>query len=364
MDNLNATNNLSNILPNFATRSDVLSYLNSIPNLWETFSQLPEATRELMIGFFLGENGLPVTYDTVFRMVFNPYNHGDRIEALLSALFGRKVKIIDVLSREGTQLSEKASFVIMDVLVVLDDGTYANVEMQKIGYQFPIERSDCYSADIIMRQYSRLKAEYKDSFSFKQMGKVFCIVLMEHSPAAFHEAPSIYKHNRYMQFNTGIMRDKTGLHEDIFLCLDTFQKNIHNVDATSSMLDVWLTFLSSTDTETILHLITEFPEFLPIYKEISEFALNPEELLHMFSEELYIMDRNAERLMVTELEETVAAKDNIIAEKDNALAEKDNVIAEKDNALAEQDNVIAEKDALIAQLQAKLAEQIQQNQKA
>ncbi|MBR1702321.1 MAG: hypothetical protein IJ716_10250, partial [Lachnospiraceae bacterium] len=65
-----------------------------------------------------------------------------------------------------------------------------------------------------------------------------------------------------------IMQDKTGLHADIFLCLDTFQKNIHNVDATSSMLDVWLTFLSSTDTEAILHLITEFPEFLPIYHAI------------------------------------------------------------------------------------------------
>ena len=56
----------------------------------------------------------------------------------------------------------------------------------------------------------------------------------------------------------------------------------------------------------------------------------------MFSEELYIMDRNAERLMVTELEEAVAAKDSIIAEKDNTIAEQ---------------------AALIAQLQAKLAEQ-------
>ena len=50
--------------------------------------------------------------------------------------------------------------------------------------------------------------------------------------------------------------------------------------------------------------------------------MKPEELLHMFSEELYIMDRNAERLMVTELEETVAAKDSIIAEKDKALKNK------------------------------------------
>ena len=137
-----------------------------------------------------------------------------------------------------------------------------------------------------------------------------------------------------MRFDTGIMEGHTGLHEDIFLCLDIFQQNVHNVDKSSSPLDVWLTFLSATDTGTIMNLITEFPEFLPIYQEIAEFAMNPEVLMTMFSQELYIMDRNTERMMVTELQEKVAEMGNALAEKDNALAEKDKLIAELQAQLA------------------------------
>ena len=147
-----------------------------------------------------------------------------------------------------------------------------------------------------------------------------------------------------MQFDTGIMEGHTGLHEDIFLCLDIFQQTVHNIDVTSSPLDVWLTFLSATDTKTILNLISEFPEFLPIYQEIAEFATNPEVLMTMFSQELYIMDRNMERLMVTELQEKVA-------EQASALAEEREKNVEQASALAEQAKLIAELKAQLAQQQ-------------
>ena len=348
--------NLAHIFPNYESRSEVLRYLQSYDLLWECFNRMPKASRELLIGFFLGQNGLPVTYDSVFQRVFDPEKHPERLEALLSALFGRKVKIIEILPREGTQLTEQVSFVIMDVLVTLDDDTRANLEMQKIGYEFPVERNDCYGADIIMRQYTWLKAKLGDRFHFKDLKKVFCIVIMEQSPAAFKEHPGEYRHHRSMRFDTGIMEGHTGLHEDIFLCLDIFQQNVHNVDKSSSPLDVWLTFLSATDTGTIMNLITEFPEFLPIYQEIAEFAMDPEVLMTMFSQELYIMDRNTERMMVTELQEKVAEMGNALAEKDNALAEKDNALAKQQNALAEQQNALAAKDKLIAELQAQLAQ--------
>lgn len=81
-----------------------------------------------------------------------------------------------------------------------------------------------------------------------------------------------------------------------------------------------------------MNLITEFPEFIPIYQEISEFAMDPEVLMNMLSQELYIMDHNTERLMVNELQEEVdtlkTTLANTIIEKDNELAEKDNLIAE------------------------------------
>ena len=110
-------------------------------------------------------------------------------------------------------------------------------------------------------------------------------------------------------------------------------------------------FLSSTDINAIRNLITEFPEFIPIYREIVEFTKNPEVLLDMFSEALYIMDLNTERLMVTELQEEVDSLKNAVTEQATALAEKDSALAEKDSALAEQAKLIAELQAQLAQKQ-------------
>ena len=38
------------------------------------------------------------------------------------------------------------------------DGTICNVEIQKIGYAFPGQRSTCYSADLLLRQYKAIQA--------------------------------------------------------------------------------------------------------------------------------------------------------------------------------------------------------------
>ena len=43
----------------------------------------------------------------------------------------------------------------------------ANVEVQKVGYLFPGQRSACYSADLLLRQYKRVKSEKKKSFSYR-----------------------------------------------------------------------------------------------------------------------------------------------------------------------------------------------------
>ena len=54
-----------------------------------------------------------------------------------------------------------------------------------------------------------------------------------------------------------------------------------------------------------MRLIAVHPEFIEMYHEIAEFRREPEELIGMFSEALYIMDRNTEKYMVDELKEKV-----------------------------------------------------------
>ena len=94
----------------------------------------------------------------------------------------------------------------------------------------------------------------------------------------------------------------------IFLCLDSFHSNVHNITKSSSELEAWLTFLSATDPVVIGALIEAFPCFAPVYQEIMEFAKDPKELIGMLSKELYIMDKNMERLMVSQLQEEVTAE--------------------------------------------------------
>lgn len=299
---------LPRLFPSFPSYQAVQQALTKHPPSWERFLQLPISVRQELLDFCIGKHGLRITYDPVFRQIFHPEKNTQRLEALLSSLLGKKIKILEILPREGTKLTDTGSFVIMDILVRLSDGSYANVEMQKIGYYFPLARADCYASDIIMRQYEKTKNELRQSFSFANLHKVYCIILMEESPAAFHSITNQYIHKRSSSFDTGIYPDNAGLHEDIFICLDIFRSIVHTITKRSTPLEAWLTFLSATDIHSITSLVKAFPMFLPIYQEIADFAQNPKELMNMFSEALRIMDHNLERMMVEEIRKECEAK--------------------------------------------------------
>ncbi|MBR1522918.1 MAG: hypothetical protein IJ641_00530, partial [Lachnospiraceae bacterium] len=70
-------------------------------------------------------------------------------------------------------------------------------------------------------------------------------------------------------------------------------------------LEAWLTFLIRDDMESVIRLVDTYPEFGEIYSEIAEFRRDPKELIGMFSEALYIMDKNTERHMIRDLQEEV-----------------------------------------------------------
>lgn len=109
------------------------------------------------------------------------------------------------------------------------------------------------------------------------------------------------------------------------VCISSDSSAVHNITKNSNELEAWMTFLSETKPDKIHMLIEAFPEFAPAYQEITDFVKDPKELIAMLSEELYIMDRNLERLMVEEAQEEAA----------KAKAERDDVVAKLDNTVAE-----------------------------
>ena len=117
----------------------------------------------------------------------NPDTRPERLNDFLSEILGRKIKILKVLPNESARIASESSLLIMDIVVQFEDGSIANVEVQKVGYLFPGQRCACYSSDLLLRQYKRIRLELGKSFTYKEIQKVYTIVLFEKSSAAFHK---------------------------------------------------------------------------------------------------------------------------------------------------------------------------------
>ena len=148
----------------------------------------------------------------------------------------------------------------MDIVVELGDGSIANVEMQRIGYLFPGQRSACYSADLLLRQYKRLRGS-RENFRYRDIRNVYTIVLFEKSPQAFHAYPETCCHFFEQKSDSGLTMEL--VQKYLFIPLDIFRKNPQN----RSRKDAWLTLFSSDDPDTIVELLEDYPEFKDIYRD-------------------------------------------------------------------------------------------------
>ena len=203
----------------------------------------------------------------------------------------------------------------------LEDGSIANLEVQKVGYLFPGQRSACYSADLLLRQYKRVRGETdeKKKFSYRDIKNVYTIVLFEKSPKEFHDYPKECYHFFEQKSNTGLEMEL--LQKYLFIPLDIFRENKQNRDIKAKR-DAWLTLFSSDDPDVIIELIEKYPEFRQIYEEAYEICLNVERVMDMFSKELYEMDKNTTQYMIDEMQKERAKERNEMQRQEirNAVA--------------------------------------------
>jgi len=175
------------------------------------------------------------------------------------------VKIKQLLPGDSTRLADEVSLLVTDIIVELADHSIANVEIQKIGYHFPGQRSACYSADLLLRQYKRLRDERKKNFNYKDVQNVYTIIFFENSTKEFHDFPNTYLHYFIQKSDTGL--ELNLLQKYYFIPLDIFRKNSHNKSINTD-LDAWLIFLTTDEPEMILKLIKTFPVFREMYQDI------------------------------------------------------------------------------------------------
>ena len=295
-------------------------------HLYADYALLDETWKKRFDDYMTGKKTMPLTYDPFFKCMFHPDRHPDWLSHLLSAIIGEPVTVESVLPSENTAISVD-SLLIMDIVVRLSDGSLANVEIQKIPYMFTAERISCYSSDLLMREYSRLKKD--KNFKYSDMKKVYTIVLYEKTEGDFKDPMlhGAYIHHGKTRFDTSL---KLKLLQEYFLiALDVFAQNGYTDDKNSNALetellathnnipetrlatndlsmdslDGWLSILTAETMADVERVIRRYPWSEPIFREMSAYVNNPEEVILMFSEALKIADRNTVKYMIEELQD-------------------------------------------------------------
>ncbi len=348
------TSKLKQYFPMIREREDIKQEIYENPKLLEKYREWDEEQQEEFLDYCTGVKGVKILYDAFFKEIMNPENTPERLNELLSLLLGQSVTIKRVLPGDSTRLADEQSLLIMDILVELADTSLANVEVQKIGYSFPGQRSACYSSDLLLRQYKRVKGEKKKAFSYKDIKSVYTIVFFETSIKEFHEYPQNYIHKFKQQSDTGLELEL--LQKYVFIPLDIFRGIYHNDGKSNgknsanrcwNKTEAWLTFLSTDEPEIIIELIRQYPEFKEMYEEIYVMCQNVEKVMEMFSKELIQLDRNTVQYMIDEMQDTIdvqkeelEAKQETIDTQKGELEQQKATISTQKNELEEQKTTI------------------------
>lgn len=196
---------LQEYFPMLQSREEVLEKIQGKKELEEMFNNWEEKQQTEFVDFCTGARGVKMLYDFCAKAILNPEIYPERIEELISLLLGKEVKLLKVLPNDNTRITDETSLLIMDFLVELEDGSIANVEIQKVGYAFPGQRSACYSADLLLRQYRQVRNQMtKKTFSYRKISNVYTIVLFEKSTSEFHKFPDQYIHKFRQRSDTGL----------------------------------------------------------------------------------------------------------------------------------------------------------------
>ena len=363
---------LRSAFPQYRELAEVLQEIAASPEMTGAFRSLTPSRRQEFLDFCCGNRGVRVLYDSYFKYVFDPDVEAAALSRMISVLIGLDVKLVQILPNES-HLGADYTLVIMDIIVEASDGSIVNVEVQKIGYNFPGERAACYNADLLLRQYQRIRKEFsendspqeddgnrekdrkgkKGTFSYKYIRPVYTIVFMETSTKEFHRFRQDYVHTFAPVSDTGLKLNL--LQNYIFVPLDIFRKHLDALlrpagGQPMTEKEAWLAFLSSDDPRVILRILEDYPGiFRPLYDRICTMCQNTKEMMHMFSEELSILDKNTVMMMIEEQQETIEQQKQELSHQKQELSQKDKTIGQQKQELSKKDKTIGQQKQELSQ---------------
>ena len=283
-------------------RDELVDEINRTWEYQSTFIKWTIEQQNEFLDICTGLKGPRMTYDVFFKESVNPEYAPERLGDFLSNVLGQKVKVLKTLPNDSVRITLENTLLITDIVVELEDGRILNLEMQKLGYKFPGERAACYIADLLLRQYKRVRGSNKEA-DYRDIKPVYLIVIFENSPKEFKNFDrDIYFHHVTPTSDTGI--ELNLLYNFYFISLDIYGVRMQN-KVVGNKLEAWLRFFSSDRPEDIIDLIEAYPEFKPMYEDVYKLCVDTGRVMSMFSEELYELDRNTMKLMVDEMQDEI-----------------------------------------------------------
>ena len=231
----------------------------------------------------------------------------------------------------------------IDIIVELEDGFIANIEIQKISYLFPAQRMSCYSADLLLRQYARVKGSKGETFTYNDLKKVYTIIIFENSPPVLKKeaVKDYYVHFGRTVFDSEIQMDM--LQEFYLIPLDVFQKSYYSkAKKELNELNGWLALLSTDDVSRLDDLVSDYPQLEGIIADMAGYLDKPQEVVGMFSEALKILDENTVHYMMDEMQKDIDNKNELINKQDEMIKELREQNEDKNEQINKQNQQIAE----------------------
>lgn len=325
------TARLKEYFPMIREREEVQAEIAKSRRLQDKFDGWDLEQQEEFLNICTGVKGLKFLFDGFFKEIMNPEYVPERLNDFLSCLLGQKVKVLKVLPNDSVRIADESSLLITDIVVELEGGSIANVEMQKVGYLFPGQRCACYSADLLLRQYKRIRSEKRKKFSYRDIKNVYTIILFERSPKEFYVYLDKCCHFFEQKSDTGL--EIEFLQKYLFVSLDIFRKSQQN-KTIKNKRDAWIALFANDEPGRIIELIETYPEFRGIYEEGYEICRNVERVMEMFSKELYELDKNTVQYMIDEMQDTIDAQKEEINIQQDTINRQSQAIEEMQKCLS------------------------------
>ena len=191
------------------------------------------------------KNTYKPTNDYVFSRIFGYKRNWellkDLIEAILIDVKIKKIELVKQYTLDKETIENRGA--VLDVLAILNDDTYVNIEMQVDDYKNTVERSIFYDSGLYHESLVK-----KDSF--KKAKRVIGIWILAYDifdEGTFHEIARLKR-----DYNNILLTDIMEYH---YIQLPKFKEKCKRI---SSKLEEWLTFIVNEDVEAIKMIDNKF----------------------------------------------------------------------------------------------------------